>query len=170
MNKTKKGFLSAASIITIVASGLAILMSIILFLAGSMCSEKTIVESYKASDEYVYHEEADGSYYFVEIDEDTLKEIRISEDEIELIAKVSSALLYVGAVLVLGFAVAKLILAIKILMNNNRNKFGMGTTISLLVLSVLSASIVESAFLIVTLCLKDKKANIDNNEETQIAN
>ena len=158
MNKRKKGFLTAASIITIVASGLAILLSLLLFLSSSMFNEKMVKDVLRDSQEFTYYEEVDGSYYFIEIDEETMQEIRIS------------SVLNVSAFVVLGVAVAKLILAIVILINNNREKFSAGTTIGLLVLSVLTMSMIETAFLIVSLCLKTRKQNVQKIEEEQIAN
>lgn len=166
MNKSAKGFLSAASILTIVSSVLAVLLAFLLFLAGSMCTESVIKDSYKDSGEYVYYEEADGSYYFVEIDEDTMtEELRIPESEIEMIAKISSAVLYITGVLNLIVPIAKLVLAIKILVNNNREKFGSASTIALLVLSIITINILESAFLIVALCLKNKNSTASNKSE-----
>lgn len=167
MNKNKKGFLSAAAILSIVASGFAILFSLLLFIGAANISESFIKDSYKDSGEYIYYEEPDGSYYFVEIDEDTTEQIRILESEIEKMAKFASAVLYVAGVLNLALPIAKLVLAIRILINNNREKYGSGSVISLLVLSILTMSIIESAFLIVTMCLKDENKNDIQPKENQ---
>ena len=156
MNKRKKGFLTTASILTIVGSGFAIILALFLFLAGSMCNEQMIKDTLIESGEYVYHEELDGTYYFIEFDEDTMQEVRLGEKEVELIATITSAVLYAGGFFSLAFAIVRLILAIKTLINNNRQKYSLGLTITSLVFAALTAGTLEAVFWIVSLCIKNK--------------
>ena len=156
MNKRKKSFLMVASILTIVGCGFAILLSLLMFLGGSIADEQMIKETLVESGEYIYHEETDGSYYLIEIDDDTLEEVRITEEEVELIATITSAILYIGGFFSLAFAIVRLILAIKTLINNNRQKYSLGLTITSLVFAVLTAGTLEAVFWLVSLCIKNK--------------
>ena len=160
MNKRKKGFLTAASILTIVGSAFAIIIALFMFSVGSISNEQMIKEALIKSDEYVYYEDVDGSYYFIEIDEDTMQEVRLEEKEIELIAKVFSILLYVGGFFAIAFAIVRLILAIKVLINNNRQKYSLGLTITSLVFAALTAGTVETVLWVVSLCIKNKPDNM----------
>ena len=76
MNKAKKSLLLAGSILTIVASAFAIIMSMVLFLAGGMFDEEMLKESYKNDSEYTYFEDANGDYYFTTIEDATRFRIR----------------------------------------------------------------------------------------------
>ena len=168
MNKTKKGLLTARSIITIVASAFAIIGSIALFLIGGMFTEGVLKESYRADPEYTYYEEADGDYYFTTIEEG--EEVIIYDDEIEMLAEVVSAVFVIAGMITLGISIAKLVLAIRILIMNNREKYAKASVIALLVLSVLNTNILEAVLLIVAMCQKDNIENSENKDELSTTN
>lgn len=156
MTRTKKGLLTASTIITIVASSFAILGGFVFMFLGSMFTEEFFKETYSVEPTYTLYEEADGSYYFSYIDEDG-SEVRIYDEEISLTATIASNVANFAGFMFLGLGVAKLVLAIRILLLKNREKYSMGCVIALLVLSIISFNILESVFLIVTMCLKDEK-------------
>lgn len=165
MNKTKKGLLTASSILTIVASALCVLGSIFMLLIGGLFSEKIMKESYMEDPEYTYTENVDGSYYFTTIEDGA--EIVITEDEIELLTKIVSVVFVVLGVFSLGLSAAKIALSIRILVMNGRNQFAKGSTIALLVLSVLNSNLVEAVLIIVALCQKDE-TKIDDQPKQEV--
>ena len=161
MNKIRKGFLTASSIITFIGVAGAVLLSLFGFLMGGLLDEDLIKESYKAEETYTYYEDAKGEYYFTYI-EDGQKMI-ITQDEIKFIAKISSVSCFIVATSALVFAIAKLILAIKILVSTNRDKYSKGCVIALLVLSILNFNIFESICLIVAMSVIDSVKTTNNN-------
>jgi len=163
MTKTKKGLLSATAIITIVASSLAILCGFVMMFVGSMINEQLIKDSYSVDSEYTLYEDADGNYYFSHI-EDNGAEVRITDDEISLMATVTSNIANFAGFTILGLGVAKLVLAIRILLLKNREKYSLGCVIALLVLSIVNFNVLEAVFLVVTMCVKDQpKVEIEDN-------
>ena len=169
MNKTKKGFLSASAIITIVAASFGILTGIVTMFMGGLMTEETIRDTYTTEEGYTLVEEYGKDYYITYIDDGEL--IKVTEDEIELIANISSSLCNFVGIIIIGFSLAKLILAIKILINNNRDKYGKGVTIALLTLSVLNMNLLEAGLIITAMCMKDdvnsEKPDENNNIETK---
>lgn len=157
MNKTKKGFLTAGSIIAIVAACFGILVSILLFSFGVGLKEKHIVEIYKMDESAEYHENADGSYYIIDIDEETGEETILKESEIEIIVKIAKGFLIFASFVEVGLDIAIMIIAIKLLKATNKKEEKKGLTIALLVLSALTGEILTLAFMIVALCLKNKQ-------------
>lgn len=165
MNSKRKGFLLASSIITIVAATFGVLFSMILALIGSFFTEATVKETYQTDEVYTYYENADGSYYFTYLDE-LGTEIIITEEDIELESKVFTTMFYTWAFGNLSFSVAKLALAIVILVGTVKNKYKKGCVIALLTISVLNANLLEAAFLIVAMCINDNPKN-ENIEQTK---
>ncbi len=166
MNKSRKGFLTTASIITIVASSFAMLFGFAFFFLGSMVSEDIMKESYLQDEECVYYENADGSYYFIELDEDG-EETITTQSDIKFLANIVSGIINFAGLILLGFGVAKLVLAIRVLLLNNKNKYSKGCTIALLVLSVLNTNILEAVFLIVALTSVDKQQTNNSSIEPE---
>lgn len=152
MNKIRKGFLTAGSIISIVSASFSILLAIIMFFMGSFFTPEIIKTSYQSDPAYTYYEDADGSYYFTYIEEETNLEVIIYDEEIDTISKVLNAMFDVIGIVVLGFAIAKLVLAIRILILNNKDQYSKGCVIALLVLSIINANVLETVFLIVAMC------------------
>lgn len=170
MTSTKKGFLKAGAIISIVTAVLSALMSFVFISAATMINEQFILETYETEIGYTYHEDIDGSYYIEYYeDEDDLLPQTVTEEDIELIATASKTILIVMTVFVLGLSIAEFIFAILILNKLSKNESRKGQIITLLVLSAISGTIVTTAFMIVALCLKDKpKVTLEN--VTEIAN
>lgn len=170
MTTTKKGFLKAGSIISIIAAVLSALMSFIFISAATMIDEKFIIETYENEAGYAYFEDADGSYYieYYEDEDDVILGVKqkVTDDEIQLIATASKTILIVLTVFVLGLSIAEFIIAILILNKLSKNESKKGLIIALLVLSIISGTMITSAFMIVALCLKDKpKATLENINE-----
>ena len=164
MNKTKKGLLTAGSILTIVASGLCVLTAILFFMVGGMFSEEIMKDSYLEDKEYTYTENIDGSYYFTTIEDGA--EIIITEDEIELLAKIVSVVFIVMGVVILGVSAAKITLAIRVFVMNKRGKYAKGSTIALLVLSILNSNYIEAVLFIVAMCHKDNA--LENKPDQEV--
>jgi hypothetical protein len=165
MNKRRKGFLNAASILTIVASAFGILYGFMfMFIGSSLITEDLIVEVFKEDQEYTHVELADGSYYFTYVEDGI--EGKITEEQIELVISLFSTCISVGGLIGLGLSIAKLVLAIRILNKNSKEEYAKGNTIALLVLSVLGCNLLETAFLIVAMCIKDQPT--ENNEQKDV--
>lgn len=162
MNKTKKNLLTASSILAIIGFAGTIICAAFMFLFGAVCSEQLIKESYLEDGEYVY-EIVDDTYQFVPVEFDD--EI-VTEKDIEEMAILSRCFFYASAITMLGFSVAKFVLALKVLLAANKNQYKKGCTIALLALSLLNSNLVESVLLIIAICLSDKQAN-ENKEEFQ---
>ena len=153
MNKTKKGLLTASSIITIVASGFAILFSIIMFFVTGEFDEKTMKQEYLNNKNFYYHEEVNGDYYFKSIEDG--EEIIIYEDDIETISKFMQIFIVTTGVTILISSLVKILFAVRILLLNSREKFAYGSVLTLLVLSLIGGSLLESGLLIASMCIKD---------------
>lgn len=162
MNSKRKKYLTIGSIIVIIASAFAMLMGLAVFALGSLVDEDFVKELYK-SDECVYYEEADGSYYFVEIDENG-EEVITTQSDIIITVRVITAIIDFAGFVILGIGVAKLVLAIKILSSSGKNKYAKGCTIALLALTILNTNIIEVVFLILAMCANDEQL-INSNKD-----
>lgn len=161
MKGSKKGLTLAASILTIVSSVFACLLAIIAFVLSSFFDEELFKNSFLDDERYVYYETVDEDYYFQDISNDS--EVYIYEDDIEMMGDIFSGIFKAVGVISLLVGVSKLILAIVILNKLGSNKFPFGCTVSLLIISILTMSLVESGLLIASLCIKDDK-NINNQQ------
>lgn len=158
MNKTKKGLLTAGSIITILACALAILMSVFMFLMAKVIDEEIFIEIYKEDSILTYYEDENGNYYFSGMDEDG-EEIVIKEVEVESVVKMVKTVFIIFGVVDLSFAIAKLILAIKLLNSNSRDKKVRGYALALFILSILTMNLIESILFLIAICVKDDYGN-----------
>ena len=70
----------------------------------------------------------------------------------------------VAGVINLATAVAKLVIAIRILAQSNKDKYAKGAVIALLVLSALNFNLIEVGLLITAMCVKNK---IEQPKETK---
>ncbi len=164
MNKTKKGFLKAGTILTIVSAAFAILFSFILFFSTTLITEDFFIEDYK-EDGYVLVEEADG--YYLKYNDPELGEIRLEDEEIETLVVLTSAVVIFFGVGTFAISVARLIISIILLNKTCKNKYSKGLTITLLVLSIITGSWIEVALLVTALCLKNKVENPIENTPNQ---
>lgn len=154
MNKTRKGSLIAASIITIVASAFAIFGGLFCFLVGSLFDDNMIKKEYMNDENYTYVENGDD-YYFTYMEDG--EEVKVTEEDIEFITEIVSTILYVAGGISIAVSAAKLTLAIRILIATNREKYAKGSIISLLVLSALNGNIIELVLLVLAMCSKDQE-------------
>lgn len=157
MNKQNKGLLSAASIITIVACSIAILLGLFLFLCAGFSTEKIIKESYMTDSEYTYYEEIDGSYYFTGVEDGEI--VTITDEDINSLAKIVKVVFVAMGVGVLGVSIAKLVLAILILVATIKEKSAKGKVIALLVLSLINFNVAEVILLILALIKQENTIN-----------
>lgn len=171
MTATKRGFLRAGGVLALVASVFLALMGFVLVGATATIDEDFIIDTYKTEDGFAYVEEAEGGYHieYFEDDDDLLPTI-VKDDEIQLIAKLSKVVLAVMSVFIIGLAVAQFIFAILILSKLSKEKSSKKQIITLLVLSILTGSMLTAAFMIVALCLKDKKPTLQNINEIAAGN
>ena len=162
MSKRKKGFLTAGAIITIVAAVFSLLGSLLMFAGASYLDDDFIVKMYKEDEDFTYYETFDGDFYFEYVEDGKIE--KITEDDIELVADIIETGLSTIGFVMLAFGGAKLALSILLLINNNKNKNSRGRTISLLVLSMITMSIVESILFILAMCSKDDKIQVEENK------
>ena len=157
MTKTKSGFLKAGAILGIIWAGFFAIFGMTLFTIQGELSHKYIIEDimeYKKT-EYDTINNFDGSItYKLTKDGETRT---IESEKLDEIIELSKKVLTVGGIYVLAFSVASLALSILVLVNSEKEKANKGLIISLLCVSVFSANILTLAFMIVALCLKDKK-------------
>jgi len=155
MNKRRKGFLKAATILSIVAASFGILVSIFLIFLSPMLNEEVLIDLYKADPTYTYVEHADGGYSFTYQDDDGII-TTIDDETIPAMVTVTKIILTgVGIVFAL-YSAAQLTLAIIVLKGVNKLKYRAGCVIALLVLSVLSNALLEAVFIIVAMCSKQE--------------
>lgn len=167
MSSTKKGFIKAGSILAIVASSFVILFSFIFVLAGFSVNEDFVIETYKTEPGYQYVEELDGGYYieYNESEGSGWVTQTVTDDEIQLIVTVTRVILFTISAFCLGLAVAEMVISIIMLNKLKNNESKKGLIITLLVLSLLVGGIITTSFMIVALCLKDKKPTLENINE-----
>lgn len=142
MNKTRKSFLLAGSIVSFVEAGVLILVGLIVFGMSSMITVEMVNELLAM--------------------DPTMGEL--TEAQVQAIVQLVK-LLYTGiAIYVLALSIATIPVAVKVLKNTENNK--KGAIIALLVLSIFTANIVTFAFMIVGLCLKNNPVEIVEKQET----
>lgn len=164
MSATKKGFLKAGAILGIVFSSIMALFGIIMFSSMDIVTEDMVKNSYSIEQNYTLYEDVDGSYTIEYTDEEG-QTIVVSQEEVQLVVKVSKIVLLVIGLIIVGYSVAVMAVSILILKKVNKEVNPKGLTITLLVLSALMSSVLIVSFMIVALCLKDKKPTLENIDE-----
>lgn len=153
MSITKRRFLKAGAIISIVLSVFSLISCVSLIPTASTLNENGLVKILTQEENIKLHEVSENDYY-LEVDfGDNIMEITKSEIE-SLISPLKVALLIVGVVGSLLCA-GEFVIAI-VLLNKLKNIVGKGLIISLLVLSITTGNFITMAFMIVALCVKDK--------------
>ena len=163
MNKTKKGFLRAATILTIVITVFSALVSIIFFALSSKINEDFMLEDYKNDSYYTIINEADGGYIITY--EENGVTFQITDEDISVSVIIFKTIVCVIAFGILLYAAAMMTLAILILVGLHKGKYKKGCTIALLILAILNQTLLISIFLVVVLALGDKKEEIQKPEE-----
>lgn len=166
MNPTKRSFLKAGSILAIISAVFMVFTGISMFTLSSSVDEKFILEMYEMEYQYVKVPELDGGYHIEYFeDEDDLRPTIVEDDEILLTAKIAKGAIIAMSVITIGIAVVQYIFGSKILKDVKKNIASKKHIITLLVFSILSNSTLTMAFMIVALCIKDKKVTLENINE-----
>lgn len=165
MSKTKKGFLIAGAIITLLSCVVMLLSSKIFDMAKDFINEDFIIKSYE-EEGYQKITNPDGSYVLQLEDEITYEKTNVTEDEVQLIIKGSYVVIDTVKFSLLAFSVISGILAVCILVQTSKEKSKKGTIVALLVISALTFNYITMAFMIVALCIKNKpKVVIESNDD-----
>lgn len=145
MNKTRKTFMLAGSIVSLVYAGVLILMALILFGTSNMITTEFVNEII-AQDPSLSN---------------------IAEEQIQAMVELIKMMFNVMSFYIIALAIATIPVAIKVMKNTgNNNK---GAIIALLVLSIFTANNITFAFMIVALCLKNKPVEVvEAPEETVV--
>ena len=166
MNPTKRSFLKAGAILAIISAVFMVFTGISMFTLSSSVDEKFILEMYEMEYQYVKVPELDGGYHIEYFeDEDDLRPTIVQDDEILLTAKIAKGAIIAMSVITIGIAIVQYIFGSKILKDVKKNIASKKHIITLLVFSILSNSTLTMAFMIVALCIKDKKVTLENINE-----
>jgi len=166
MNPTKRSFLKAGAILAIISAVFMVFTGISIFTLSSSVDEKFILEMYEMEYQYVKVPELDGGYHIEYFeDEDDLRPTIVQDDEILLTAKIAKGAIIAMSVITIGIAIVQYIFGSKILKDVKKNIASKKHIITLLVFSILSNSTLTMAFMIVALCIKDKKVTLENINE-----
>lgn len=165
MNSTKKGFIKAGTILSIVMSAFLIITGFVMFGISSLITEQNLYEVYESQAGYTITNNPDGSYEITYTDENGILQT-ITQSELQTVAKVAKSVVNVCAVVILAGAIASMTVSILLLSKVNKGKSQTGLIIANLVLDILFVGWISAAFMIVSLCLKDniqdKKPTLDN--------
>ena len=166
MNSTKRSFLKAGAILAIISAVFMVFTGVSMFSIANSINEEFVLEMYKMEYQYTKVTELDGGYHieFFE-DEDDLRPTIVQDDEIIMTAKIAKGAVIALSVIIVGIAVVQYIFGNKILKNIKKNIASKKQIITLLVFSILSNSTLTMAFMIVALCIKDKKVTLENINE-----
>lgn len=156
MNGKRKGLATAASIISIVSSILMVFGALFVFLVGEYITEDTFIETYRSDEEYVYVENPDGSYYFIDYDGFGEEPEIVKESEIEMLATTTKIIVNAFGVVEIAFAIIKLIMSITNLVSLGKNNFKLGKNIGLMVVNFLNFNLLEGFLLVGALCSKNR--------------
>ena len=145
MTKTKKGFMLAGGIISIVFGAFIALFGLLMMTAIKGMITLDFVE------EVLINSGMAGQY---------------TTEELEAVVAIYQALCSLIGFFCICLAVGSIVPAIFVVKNACKGVSPKGSIITTLVFSVLAGNIVTIAFMIVTLCLKDKPAEQPEQPET----
>lgn len=172
MANTKKGFLKAGGILSIITATMAIIVGLFAFSFCNYYLNRDLFIAIYESDPTTYEkvENSDGSIEFRYVDETTGDTVVITEGEIDLAVSAIKSVVRVGVVILIGISIAKMAVAICLMINTFKDKNSMGLTIALLIMSCVTVCFLTVAFMIVALCLKDspKVDNATNSVDPEI--
>lgn len=144
MRSTKKSFMKASGIISIIWAAIFILLAGVCYMTSGMFNAEFITEILAESG------------------------ITYTPAEIELMVEVIETMFTMAAVYFLGFGIADLVLGIKVLKNASKGDNTNGANIGLLVVSVFSFNFLTVGFIITAIC--QSKAKTDNPSQNQLEN
>lgn len=154
MNSTKKGFIKAGTILSIVVSAILIITGFVMFGISSLITEQSLYEVYESQAGYTITNNPDGSYEITYIDEYGVTQT-ITQSELQTVAKIAKTAVNISAVVILAGSIASMTVSILLLSKVNKGKSQTGLIIANLVLDILFVGWISAAFMIVALCLKD---------------
>ncbi len=163
MSSTKKGFMRAGSIISIVLAVIFVLGGLITFGSDSFINKELVLGIYRA-DTINYREiEDENGISFEYIGSDiTMKGTIITEDDINLVVTFAKNILKFVSWSLIILAVLNMVFAIMVLNVASKGSNNIGSIITLLIISVVSMNMITMAFMIVALCLKNKAPEVEN--------
>lgn len=172
MNKTRRAFLRAGSIIAIVASVFFVLLGISCVAFAPLVTTDNLCDIYESDTEdfkthYVNDNKEDGIDYFVELN-DRGEETRtiIYINDLAKLAKITRIYLKGVGWVALILGIASFVTAIFVLKEANRLTNRIAAIVTLLVLSLSLGNLLTFAFMIVGLCLKNKPIEQILSEQT----
>lgn len=172
MTETKKNFIKTGSILAVIASIFIALFGFVMIPVACLIDEDFVIATYKSEPGYAYHEELDGGYYieYTDVEDGIVQVYKVTDEDIKLVATVGRVMSILIATFCIGLGVAEFVLAVLIMNKLAKNKQNKGLIIAMLVISGLTGSVVTFAFMIVALCLKDKKPTLENINEIAMQN
>ncbi len=178
MSNTKKGFMKAGAIISIVLAVFFALGALIMFGVKSLLTDESltalcrdvVVEGFEMDPDYKKVTEGDTFYFeYVGTDID-MKGTKITQEDldnaIKLVVNTVKVVFNIGGVILLVYAVVNMTFGIMVLGDANKGRNRTGNIIALLVFSVLSGNAITMAFMIVSLCLKNKPEELNREAST----
>ena len=166
MNPTKRSFLKAGAIIAIISAVFMLFTGIGFATSVSLINEELILDTITYETDYQKFKNADGSYYIEYFeDEDDLRPQTLTQKDIQDIVKIAKVALIVIAGVIVAVSIVQFIFGSKILKNLKKDISKKSHIITLLVFSILTETILTTAFMIVALCIKDKKVTLENINE-----
>ena len=162
MNKTRRAFLNAGSIIAIVLAVVSTLLGIISIVVAPFVSTENLCDIYEKDVEnyktyYVNDNKQEGIDHFVELnDRGEETSVIIYVKDLKNLAEITQTFLKSVGWGVIILEVASFITAIFVLKDASKPTNRIASIITLLVLSLFTGNMVTFAFMIVGLCLKNK--------------
>lgn len=167
MTKTKKGLLTAGSIIGIASAVLSLILAVILSFSTFFITEKFILDLYKDEvSNYTYIQQSDDDY-MITFDEDGVK-YELTDDDIEDVVKIVRGIVAGFSFAIIGLHIALLVLSIMLLKATNKDKDRKGITIALLVLFLISENIIAAGLIIASLFFNKVEEKDNNNKQDDI--
>ena len=170
MTKTKSGFLKAGSIIAIVMSVLLVLTGFIFIKSSSLVTTDMVM--------YVAYGVENGQYRTITVtdgirlyefyDANGSRQI-VQADAVDDVTTLAKSILKTAGIVSIVLETATLAIAICTLCATNKGQAKTGLIITQLVLALFSANLVTFAFMIVALCLKNKKVEQPEVEQPTVA-
>ncbi|MFQ6752296.1 MAG: hypothetical protein ACLRFL_01860 [Clostridia bacterium] len=152
MKKSKKAFLITGAIISILVVLFMMFISFGLSLINMMVNEDFILDTYLEDPYYEVVEDTDGSYIIY--DQDGILEM--TSDDLKVIVNIVKGIINTFNFMNMASITFTMIFAIRILIKVSKGKNCEGSTIALLVLSIIQWNILTLVLMIVALCVKDE--------------
>ncbi len=162
MNKTRRAFLNAGSIIAIIMACVFTLIGIVCIVVSPFVSTDNLCDLYENDSEnyktyYVNGDKSEGVDYFVELDQNGQEtKTVIYVKDLDKLATLTRTFLKATGWSTIVLEVASFITAIFVIKDAKKLTNPIASIITLLVLSLLTGNMLTFAFMIVGLCMKNK--------------